>query len=213
MPENEEPQEDWTPEQEKTAADSLRPFVSQLRETLATMADETVLSEEGIALKRLMEMMVVQIEETIFSAEFFVDDMAPDMRAGWEKIEAQAQHLARLDEGDEKVRPILNMAQAMIKTIDAWLAAPKFMLKEEVPTLEARKMLTQSRSLVSKMDGAIAMMEILPNMQGGEQYKHYVERQTMELTAQRDHILKVEGGIVAGLQKRGEKVPKWRRKR
>jgi hypothetical protein len=156
----------------------------------------------------------VQIEETIFSADFFVPEMADDMRAGWEKILAQAQHLASFDneEGQAKAKPIADMAEAMIRTIDDWKAAPKFLLRDEVPTAEARRYLTQARSVISKMDSALWLMQRLPDMQGGEQYKHYVERQTMELTAQQDHMLKVEQGIVAGLQKRGEKVPRWRRK-
>lgn len=201
-------------EEGKASAEALKPTVAQMRELVAQMADESVLDEEKIALKRLMETVIVQMEAAIFAADFFVEEMAADMRAGWELVLAQALHLADFSpEDDDGPQVFVNLARSMLETIDQWTSrSSRFELKESVETPEARKMLTHVRRTVSQADSVLWYLERMGQMNGAEQYQHYIERQTMEMTAQRSHMLKVEGAIVTALEKRGEKVPRWRRK-
>ena len=202
---SEEDQEDVTPEQARA---SLGGLVGQIQEFLDAHADESVLDQEHVAMKRLMETLMRRMEETILSTEFFVPEMADEMRQGWEDFLTQARHLAGLGGDDNGVW--VSLGEAMVRTIDDW-KSHRMEIKDTVPTPELRKMLTQVRTAITHVGDAMWNIERLAQMEGAvEKYQHYIERQTLEMTAQRDYGLEVEAAIVRSLEKRGERVPKWR---
>ena len=193
-----------TDDERDKAHEGLGHLIAQLDDLLdVQMADETVLDQEKLHAKRVFTELRDQLKLALFSMDFMVPEMKESMRDGWTRMLDMTQ-------GVEGMETFAGMAGDMLRIIDADDRQHPLEIKDEVETPELRKMLTHSRSAVSHVQNVLWALGKLESMQRADEYRHYVERQTMEMTAQRDHMLEVEAAIVRGLEKRGERVPKWR---
>ena len=194
-----------TDDERNKAHEGLGHLIAQLDDLLdVQMADETVLDQEKLHAKRVFTELRDQLKLALFSMDFMVPEMKESMRDGWTRM-------LDMTLGVEGMETFAGMAGDMLRIIDADDRQHPLEIKDEVETPELRKMLTQVRTAITHVGDAMWNIERLAQMEGAvEKYQHYIERQTMEMTAQRDHMLEVEAAIVRGLEKRGERVPKWR---
>ena len=193
-----------TDEEKNEAREGFGNMIRQLDDLLdVQMSDETVLDQEKLAAKRLFSELRDQLKLTLLSVDFMVPEMKESMRAGWTRMRDMALGL-------EDMETFVKLSGDMLAVIEADDHRHPLEIKDEVETPELRKMLTHSRSAVSHVQNVLWTLGKMEGMQRADEYRHYVERQTMEMTANRDHMLDVEAAIVRGLEKRGERVPKWR---
>ena len=193
-----------TDEEKNEAREGFGNMIRQLDDLLdVQMSDETVLDQEKLAAKRLFSELRDQLKLTLLSVDFMVPEMKESMRAGWTRMRDMALGL-------EDMETFVKLSGDMLAVIEADDHRHPLEIKDEVETPELRKWLTHSRTAVSHVQNVLWTLGKMEGMQRADEYRHYVERQTMEMTAQRDHMLEVEAAIVRGLEKRGERVPKWR---
>lgn len=179
--------------------------IGKLRDFLGTLADETVLDEEKLAFKRLLEEILSQMELTQFSAQFWADGMLESMRAGWSRVRELA--LA----AGEKWDGFVDMANEMLSLIAEQEGKPRWEMKSGLSVAEVRRMLRLGRSAITRANNLLDMFDHMRNMDG---YQPNIEHEYQENTirASRDKMLDIEKGIVLNLQERGERVPVWRRR-
>jgi len=193
-----------TDDERDKAHEGLGHLIAQLDDLLdVQMADETVLDQEKLHAKRVFTELRDQLKLALFSMDFMVPEMKESMRAGWTRM-------LDMTLGVEGMETFAGMAGDMLKVINADDQRHPIELKDEIETPELRKWLTHSRTAVSHVQNVLWTLGKMEGMQRADEYRHYVERQTMEMTANRDHMLDVEAAIVRGLEKRGERVPRWR---
>ena len=193
-----------TDEEKNEAREGFGNMIRQLDDLLdVQMSDETVLDQEKLAAKRLFSELRDQLKLTLLSVDFMVPEMKESMRAGWTRMRDMALGL-------EDMETFVKLSGDMLAVIEADDHRHPLEIKDEVETPELRKWLTHSRTAVSHVQNVLWTLGKMEGMQRADEYRHYVERQTMEMTANRDHMLDVEAAIVRGLEKRGERVPKWR---
>ena len=193
-----------TDEEKNEAREGFGNMIRQLDDLLdVQMSDETVLDQEKLAAKRLFSELRDQLKLTLLSVDFMVPEMKESMRAGWTRMRDMALGL-------EDMETFVKLSGDMLAVIEADDHRHPLEIKDEVETPELRKWLTHSRTAVSHVQNVLWTLGKMEGMQRADEYRHYVERQTMEMTANRDHMLDVEAAIVRGLEKRGERVPRWR---
>jgi hypothetical protein len=193
-----------TDEEKNEAREGFGNMIRQLDDLLdVQMSDETVLDQEKLAAKRLFSELRDQLKLTLLSVDFMVPEMKESMRAGWTRMRDMALGL-------EDMETFVKLSGDMLAVIEADDHRHPLEIKDEVETPELRKWLTHSRTAVSHVQNVLWSLGKMEGMQRADEYRHYVERQTMEMTANRDHMLDVEAAIVRGLEKRGERVPRWR---
>ena len=172
-----------TDDERNKAHEGLGHLIAQLDDLLdVQMADETVLDQEKLHAKRVFTELRDQLKLALFSMDFMVPEMKESMRDGWTRM-------LDMTLGVEGMETFAGMAGDMLRIIDADDRQHPLEIKDEVETPELRKMLTHSRSAVSHVQNVLWALGKLESMQRADEYRHYVERQTMEMTAQRDHML------------------------
>lgn len=190
-------------EQEQQGREMLGNLIGQLDDLLSHMQDETLLDEEKLAAKRLFVELRGQLDLARFSIDFMNPEVRDSMKEGWTRMRDMA--LATPD-----METFVKMANDMLAVIAQDEAGYPMEMKDEVEVPQLRKMLTSARTSISHVESARWAIETFSKMDNVEEYRHYIERQTMEMTHNRDYMLKMEAAIVRALEKKGERVPKWR---
>jgi hypothetical protein len=183
----------------------LGELILQMKASLDKMADETVLDEEKLAFKRLLEEMVRQMELTLFSAQFQNEEVFDSMKTGWGRVRELAQAAGDIGAG------FVGMADDMVVEVEKAQQTPRWSLKPETRTEDARKMLTRLRTRITQTNDVLDTFTMLKGMDGYEPTIRYAQQENM-IRAHRDYLLEAERSCAADLVERGVKVPVWRRR-
>jgi hypothetical protein len=201
------------PENARGWREGLEAIGNMAEKILEALGDDTtVLSEPHGLLHDLARDLQAQVSRGLFAVDMRHYEIWEEFTVGWRQLLASdlRRHLEQWS--DDRLIGIMLGLLTTVETealpdLEEYLRHPK-VIDADIPTPEARKVLTRMRALSTETSGILSLMSRLTPKTEAESLD--MERSLLTLTQQHRFFMSIAAQCAELLANRGERVPRWK---